>query len=149
MFASSCWFIFVLSYASQTAYQLTELTQIAECIDPSASPSQNESISLQNCIDICQSKSFDDCIMIQYYDDIAGTSRCYIFNELCDLTYDVPQYRIYSSHVYYKNQLYRQFCTDYYSFNNNGDRIEWEDKFGLTCSKYQQTEYVHVFYFCN
>ena len=87
--------------------------------------------------------------MIQYYDDIAGTSRCYIFNELCDLTYDVPQYRIDSSYVYYKNQINRQLCVDYDSFDDTGDRIQWEDRFGLTCSKYNETGYVFPYYLCH
>eukprot|EP01084_Bolivina_argentea_P124153 220004_1 len=125
---------FYVSYCSNTSispYQTTPLTtnqpserptvaptldvaplnQHGECNNPASAKSRHDFISLSSCIELCEQ---DDCVMIQYYDKLQSDadSRCYIFDQICDLSQNVGK-RANSSHIYFKNQFTTNYCVDY------------------------------------
>eukprot|EP01084_Bolivina_argentea_P315289 546199_1 len=119
---------FYVSYCSITSvssYQPSTLEVTGECNNPAVAKSRYDYISLLTCIELCEK---DDCVMIQYYDKLQSDSdsRCYIFDDLCDLSQNVGK-RVNSSHIYYKNQFSTNYCVDY---------RDWEDKYLDNCNAY-------------
>eukprot|EP01084_Bolivina_argentea_P283690 485956_1 len=104
---------------------LNVLNLYGECDNPAEAKFRHDYVSLSECIDLFEEV---DCVMLQYYEKLQSNSdsRCYIFDQICDLSQNVGK-RANFSHIYYKNQFTTNYCVDY---------RDWTDKYLDSCNAY-------------
>eukprot|EP01083_Nonionella_stella_P006273 18265_1 len=91
--------------------EVIEFDQNAQCGNLIDVIVREDYVLLSECIELCE--TLQNCTMVQYYDRLLSDadSRCYVFDEICELSTNVGD-RANTSHIYYKNQLTNNYISD-------------------------------------